>query len=91
MRLMESTPDVLEGLKKRCIRFGMAYDIELFLFLVHKWDRKQELKIVSEIKIGNDDIRALVSFLPEEKQTQYYETIATLLAEAESARRSGKI
>ena len=86
LRLQNDTADVLEGLKNRCIRYGMAYDVELFLLYVEKWDRKHILEILSEVKLGDNDIRTLVDLLPENKQKLFYDTLTNLIAEAESAR-----
>ena len=68
LRLQNDTSDVLEGLKNRCIKYGMAYDVELFLLYVEKWDRKHVLEILGEVKLGDNDIRTLVDLLPEMKQ-----------------------
>ena len=86
LKLSDETSDVLDGLKKRCIRYGMAYDVELFLLYVEKWDRKHVLEILGEIKLGDNDVRTLVNFLPEEKQKKFYDLLTELLAEAEYAR-----
>lgn len=85
-RLENCTADVLEGLKDRCVKYGMAYDVELFLLYVEKWDRKHVLEILGEIKLGDNDIRTIVDLLPENKQKAFYETITDLIAEAESTR-----
>ena len=86
LRLQNDTADVLEGLKNRCIKYGMAYDVELFLLYVEKWDRKHVLEILSEVKLGDNDIRTLVDLLPKNKQKLFYDTLTNLIAEAESAR-----
>lgn len=86
LKLQLDTSDVLTGLKKRCIKYGMAYDVELFLLYVEKWDRKHVLEILGEVKLGDNDIRSLVSFLPEAKQQQFYDVLTELIAEAEYAR-----
>ena len=85
-RLQNSTADVLEGLKNRCVRYGMAYDVELFLLYVEKWDRKHVLEILGEIKLGDNDIRTIIGLLPEHKQKLFYDTLVNLIAEAESSR-----
>lgn len=90
LRLQNDTADVLEGLKNRCVKYGMAYDVELFLLYVEKWDRKHVLEILGEIKLGDNDIRTLVDLLPEEKQKVFYDTLTNLIAEAESARTIGR-
>ena len=64
----------------------MAYDVELFLLYVEKWDRKHILEILSEVKLSDNDIRTLVDLLPKDKQKLFYDTLTNLIAEAESAR-----
>ena len=86
LKLQIDTSDVLTGLKKRCIKYGMAYDVELFLLYVEKWDRKHVLEILGEIKLGDNDIRTLVDLLPEDKQQKFYVTLTDLIAEAKSVR-----
>ena len=86
LKLQLATSDVLTGLKNRCIRYGMAYDVELFLLYVEKWDRKHVLEILTEVKLGDNDIRSLVDLLPENKQKVFYDTLTNLIAEAENAR-----
>ncbi len=85
-KLQDSTTDVLEGLKNRCIKYGMAYDVELFLLYVEKWDRKHVLEILGEIKLGDNDIRTIIGLLPENKQKVFYDTLVNLIAEAENTR-----
>ncbi len=86
-RLSDATADVLEGLKERCTRYGMAYDVELFLLYVEGWDRKHVLEILQEVKLGDNDIRSLVEHLPENKQKHFYDTLTNLIGEAEQARK----
>ncbi len=86
LKLSDDTSDVLDGLKRRCIRYGMAYDVELFLLYVERWDRKHVLEILSEVKLGDNDIRTLIDGLPEEKQKRFYDTLTELIADAEQAR-----
>ena len=88
-RLQNDTSDVLEGLKNRCVKYGMAYDVELFLLYVEKWDRKHVLEILGEIKLGDNDIRTIIDLLPEAKQKTFYDTLTNLIAEAQSARSIG--
>ena len=85
-KLQNATADVLEGLKNRCIKYGMAYDVELFLLYVEKWDRKHVLEILGEIKLGDNDIRTIIDILPKDKRKLFYDTLTNLIAEAESAR-----
>lgn len=83
-KLSDSTADVLDGLKTRCIKYGMANDVELFLLYVEKWDRKHVLEILGEIKLGKDDIRSIVDVLPEDRRKQFYVTLSDLIAEAKA-------
>lgn len=86
LKLQLDTSDVLSGLRDRCIKYGMAYDVELFLLYVEKWDRKHVLEILEEVKLGENDIRTLVALLPEAKQKKFYDTLTELIADVESAR-----
>lgn len=80
------TPDVVEGLYKRCVRYGTASDVELWLAYVEGWNRKQELKELKEVTLGPNDIRSLTEFLPEEEQKKFYDTLIDLIAKAEVSR-----
>ena len=86
LKLSDETSDVLDGLKRRCIKYGMAYDVELFLLYVERWDRKHVLEILGEVKLGDNDIRTLIDGLPEEKQKKFYDILTELIAEAEQTR-----
>lgn len=86
LKLGDETSDVLDGLKRRCVKYGMAYDVELFLLYVERWDRKHVLEILSEVKLGDNDIRTLVDGLPEDKQKKFYVTLTELIAEAKQVR-----
>lgn len=88
-KMQDSTSDVLNGLRKRCVRYGMAYDVELFLLYAEGWDRKHTLEILGEIKLGSNDIRSIIDLLPKEKQRAFYDTLTNLIAEAESNRAIG--
>lgn len=79
----ERTPDVIEGLYKRCVRYGMASDVELWLAYVERWDKKQVHEIKGSVSLRSDDIRSLVDYLPPEKRKLFYETLAGLIAEVE--------
>lgn len=86
LKLSDQTSDVLDGLKRRCIKYGMAYDVELFLLYVERWDRKHVLEILGEVRLGDNDIRTLVDGLPEDKQKKFYVTLTELIAEAKQVR-----
>lgn len=88
-KMQDGTSDVLEGLRKRCVEYGMAYDVELFLLYAEGWDRKHTLEILGEIKLGSNDIRSIIDLLPKEKQRSFYDTLTNLIAEAESNRAIG--
>lgn len=88
-KMQDSTADVLDGLRKRCVKYGMAYDVELFLLYAEGWDRKHTLEILGEIKLGSNDIRSIIDLLPKEKQKSFYDTLTNLIAEAESNRAIG--
>lgn len=85
----ELTPDVIHGLYERCVRYGMASDVELWLAYVEGWDKKQVLEHREEITLGPNDIRAMVDLLPEEKQGKFYDVLTRLISEAEYARYHG--
>lgn len=86
-RLGDSTSDVLDGLKRRCIKYGMAYDIELYLLYVEGWDRKHILEILSEVKLGPEDIRTLIDGLEEGDQKRFYDTLTELITKAQKHAR----
>lgn len=81
-----ATPDVLEGLYNRCVKYGMATDVELWLAYVEGWNKKQVLEHMAEVKLGKDDIRTLVDLLPEEDQKHFYNTLTDLIAKVETYR-----
>lgn len=79
------TPNVLAALYKRCVKMGMAYDVELWLAYVEGWDRKQIIKHVRE-KFDSDDLRAIIAELPEDQQEEAYATIGHIITQAELRR-----
>ncbi len=81
-KLQELTPDILDAFFKRCIRYGMSNDVELWLALVEGWDKKKIIAQKPEIQFGPNDIRTLMMNLPKEKQLLYYRTLAQLIADA---------
>lgn len=84
---LEKVPNVLASLYTRCIKYGMAYDVETFLAYYDNWDRKQVQKQVRE-QFTQDDIRLLLSALPKNEQDQFYGHLAELVARSELIRGS---
>lgn len=89
-KLKDQTPDVLEALLKRIKKYGMGYEVELWLAYVEGWDKKKVLEMTGKVEFGDGDIRALIQYLPKEKQKIFYDTITKLLIEAETNRAEGK-
>lgn len=79
---LDKVPNVLAALYARCVKYGMAYDVETYLAYFANWSRTQVLKHVQE-KFDADDIRALLAPLPKEKQDEFFTTLTNILAEAE--------
>ena len=88
-KLQELTPDVIDAFFKRCIKYGMSNDIELWLKLVEGWDKKKVVEH-KEIQFGPNDIRVLIAKLSPEKKKNYYTTLARLLADAREANDAEK-
>ncbi len=86
-KMKDCTPDVLNALRDRCIKYGMAHDIEFWLLYVEGWDRKHALLEMNKKKLtlAPDDIRILVERLPKEKQKRFYDVITELIIEAQEA------
>ncbi|MBS3903827.1 MAG: hypothetical protein KGZ39_00690 [Simkania sp.] len=84
-KLRDLTPDVLAAFHKRCTKYGMASDIELWLALVEEWDKKKVIEQKPALEFGPNDIRALIKNLPLDKQKLYYQTLARLIADATQA------
>jgi hypothetical protein len=89
-KLNSKTPDVINALYKRIIKYGMGYEVELWLAYVEGWDKKKVLELGGKVEFGDGDVRALVQYLPKEKQKAFYDTITKLLIEAEHNRAEGK-
>lgn len=88
-KLASKTPDVLQALYTRIKKYGMAYEVELWLAYVEGWDKKKVLEMTNKVEFGDGDIRALVQNLPKKKQKLFYDTITKLLIEAEASRAEG--
>lgn len=84
---MALIPNVLAALYRRCVQYGMAYDVETYLAYFDNWSRTQSVKIKTE-KVDADDLRTLIALLPPEKQLHFNELVANLITEAESSRIS---
>ena len=89
-KLADKTPEVLDGLFTRCKKYGMGYEVELWLAYVEGWDKKKILELSGKVEFGDGDIRALVQHLPKTKQKLFYDTITKLLIEAETNRAEGQ-
>lgn len=75
----EKTPDVLAALYRRCVTHGNAYDVELWLAYFEGWDRKQVAPQRME-SFTADDLRMIISTLPQDKQDEWYVKIGELIA-----------
>lgn len=89
LKWSDQTPDVIEGLYKRCTKYGTAHDVELWLVFIEGWDRKLSPPTRPALEFEPHDIRVLVSRLPKEKQRMYYSTLAELVAEDAQIRANG--
>ena len=76
------TADVLAALYRRCVQYGNAYDVELWLAYFENWDRKQVVKHVMD-SFTADDLRTIISALPKEKQDEAYVRIGEYITLAE--------
>lgn len=83
----ERTSTVMQALYNRILKYGMAADVELWLAYFEGWDKKQVAKDAPK-RFAEDDIRELISRLPEEKQKQYYDMLAQLLSDVSIAERN---
>lgn len=77
---VDRVPNVLAALYNRCIRYGMAYDVETFLAFAGI-DRKTVIKLQTE-RFSIDDLRSVIATLPADRQTKFYATIADIFGEA---------
>lgn len=73
--------NVMAALYRRCVRYGFAADVELFLAYYKNWDRKQVIKHVTE-KFSMDDIRALLAPLPVADQERFYALITDIVTQS---------
>lgn len=82
-------PNVMASLYRRCVRYGISSDVELFLAYYKNWDRKQVIKHQVE-KFDENDIRALLAMLPKEEQDKYYATLFDIIDRAKVLGSGGK-
>lgn len=87
---IDKVPNVLAALYTRCIKYGMAYDVETYLAYYANWNRTQVIKTVGE-KFDVDDLRALIAELPPTKQADAYAALATIITEADRRRGGAEI
>lgn len=78
---LDKVPNVLQALYNRCIKYGMAYDVETFLAYFANWNRTQISKVTVE-KVDPDDLRNIISMLPMDKQIEAYEKLADIIGSA---------
>lgn len=74
--------NVMASLYTRCMKYGLAYDVELFLAYYADW-RKDKVEAKPVQQFGLDDIRALMSSLPPELQAKFYATITSILIQSD--------
>ena len=78
---LDTVPNVMAALYRRCLKYGISTDIELFLAYYQNWDRKQVIRHEHE-KFDMNDVRALIAPLPKEKQEKFYALIDEIIGEA---------
>lgn len=86
----DRTANVLSSLYRRCIKYGMSYDVETYLAFYEGWDKKKVIE-ASGTKFDMDDIRALIAPLPKDKQEKFYAVITQIITEAQSARGDSEV
>ena len=79
----ERVGNVMASLYTRCVKYGMAYDVETYLAYYDNWSRTQVVKHVQE-KFDADDLRSIINSLPEGIQKDAYEKLGEVIAIAES-------
>lgn len=80
---LEKVPNVMAALYQRCLRYGMAHDVELFLAYYERWDRKAAIAN-PPVSFTPDDIRSIIDVLPEDRQEYFHGLITNAIAEAQS-------
>lgn len=83
-------PNALAALYNRVIKYGMAYDFQVYMAYTIGWNmnRPPERR---DLPFTMDDIRAIVAVLPKEKQAKFYAAIADIIGDAELTRSSAKV
>ena len=84
---LDKVPNVLAALYTRCLKYGMAYDVETYLAYFAGWTRSQAVKGTVD-KFAADDLRSIIAQLPIHKQKEAYARIADIIGEAELSRSS---
>ena len=82
---VDKIPNVLAALYTRCLKYGMAYDVETYLAYFTGWTRSK-IEKESGDKFDADDLRSIIAQLPEQKQKEAYAKIGDIIAEAELLR-----
>lgn len=83
-------PNVLASLYRRCVKYGMAYDVETFLSYYTGWSRTQKVDM-GNTKFTMDDVRALIAPLPKADQEKYYAILTDIVTGTESRRISTEV
>lgn len=87
---VDRVPDVLASLYRRCLQYGMAYDVLAFLGYYTSYNPNRPAAPQQQ-SFGMDDIRAIVAPLSKEKQARVFAVIADAIGDAELARRSATV
>jgi len=90
-KLSKRTPEVMEALLRRIKKYGMGYEVELYLAFVENWDKKTVLEHRDKLQFGEGDIRELLKHIPSEKRKEFYVTLTKLITEAEKNQSEGKV
>jgi K+ transporter len=85
------TPNVFAALYKRCVTYGMAQDVELWLAYFKGWDKKQVMEHRNLIGFSKDDLFTMIDLLPADKQKQFHDIIDKLIIETDRAVTQGTL
>lgn len=95
VKLAEFVPEAFEALRKRIRRFDIGRDVELWLAYCEGWTKKLAAqygeKMHSPPPFTENDIRALIAYLPAEEQLQFRQMLAKLLLKAQEAQEKNEI
>lgn len=83
-RWSDFLPEAIDALRRRIKKYGMARDVGFWLELAG-WDRKKAVEHKVEPTFSQDDLRALIAYLPKQEQLVFNQTIAKLLLKAREA------